>query len=179
MPRKPKLVQPQVTGKVQGRDLFKTPDYATELLLPYIPGNIMTIWEPAAGEHHITKVLIRHGYKVFESDIDGNSAYHDFVTDPSDAFGECIITNPPFSLKKQFFMKCVEYEIPFALLIPADYCLWTIDAIRYYRCEKIIPTRRINYITPNNVPNSSAYFHSLWLTRYFNLGCTETFVDLK
>ena len=37
----------------------------------------------------------------------------------------------------------------FALLIPADISLWTIDAVRKYNCEKIIPTRRVDYLTPH------------------------------
>jgi hypothetical protein len=39
--------------------------------------------------------------------------------------------------------------VPFALLVPADYSGWIIDAIRNDGAEKIIPTRRIDYITPN------------------------------
>jgi len=82
------------------------------------------------------------------------------------------------SLKKKFFEKCIEYNLPLALLIPADYSLWVIDAIRKYGCEKIIPDHRIDYITPNQIKKSSAQFHSMWLTRYLNLGQTETFVEL-
>ena len=61
---------------------------------------------------------------------------------------DVIVTNPPFSLNKKFHDKCVEMGVSFALLIPADYAGWIIEAVEN-GAEKIIPTRRIDYITPN------------------------------
>lgn len=84
-------------------------------------------------------------------------------------------------MKRKFFKKCIEYDLPFALLISADYSLWTINAIRKYGCEKLIPDHRIDFITPtgkSGATGNTSYFHSLWLTRYFDLGKSETFVDL-
>lgn len=182
--KKTKLQQPQ---QFTNRDMFQTPNYATKLLIPFIPKNITHIWEPAAGNLKITNALKESGYNVFSSDIRENLegvTTFDFLNDSDrvDVYHHpfSIITNPPFSLKKQFFEKCIYYNLPFALLIPADYSGWLIDAIDLYKCEKIIPTRRIDYITPSgrNGKTSSSNFHSLWLTRGFNLGKSETFVEL-
>ena len=66
------------------------------------------------------------------------------------------------------------------MLIPTDYCGWIIRAIQD-GAEKIIPTRRIDYITPSGLSGASGHsanFHSMWLTKGFNLGRTETFVEL-
>jgi len=176
-----------------GRDLFQTPNYATDLLVPFIPKDIRDIWECAAGDRKIADRLEFFGYRVLATDIrliddDGNVKEGitptNFLTHSmrTDIYRKphAIITNPPFSLKKQFYDKCVEYKIPFALLIPTDYCGWIIEAIQM-GAEKIIPTRRIDYITPSGLSGAnghSANFHSMWLTKGFGLNKTETFVEL-
>ena len=206
MPAKTKTTQPQTPNVVQGRDTFQTPRYATEILIPFIPfGNI---WECASGEGRMAEVLKQHYSQVKESDLNPRVDVEkiNFLYDnpPYDANNFLIITNPPFSLKRKFYERCMELDAPFALLIPADYCLWIIESIVKYKCEKIIPKRRIDYITPNcikriNEKHGSHYssinmipdsllqedlhkyksdFHSLWLTRGFGLGQSETFVEL-
>jgi hypothetical protein len=179
-----RLPQKETLDKAQPRDNFLTPNYATELLGPFIPKNVHMIWECAAGTGKIAKVLREHNYHVLATDINGNFGKSvNFLTDKPDIGWEpdCIITNPPYSIKRKWFIKCIEYDLPFALLISGDYSLWTIDAIRKYNCEKIIPDHRIDYITPTGLDGSSghtSYFHSYWLTRFFGLGRTETFVEL-
>ena len=179
---KSKTTQPVTTNVVQGRDLFQTPNYATRLLTPFIPEGIRIIWEPACGNYKIFDVLVMETEAtIFGTDLSWENG-ENFLTDTYKNYNfDCIITNPPFSLKRKFFEKCIELDVPFALLIPADYCMWTIEAITKYGCEKIIPTRRIDYITPtgkSGLTGQSSNFHSLWLTRGFNLGQSETFAEL-
>lgn len=242
---KPITMPSKKPQEVQSRDTFQTPKYATELLVPFIPKHIKWIWECAAGDGRISNVLSGHGFGVFSSDLKERT-YNDgtidiiqpsinFLTEKCPEQPQCIITNPPFSIKDDFIEKAFSYKVPFAFLINADYSGQTIDWIKR-GCEKIVPTSRIAYITPNilrrihegeiwkavykefitydsldelkyNEPNiwedvmnqyqrfhnyksidetpqellykySSAQFHSMWLTYGFNLGRTETFVDL-
>lgn len=240
MPRKPKTNQPETPNEVQGRDFFQTPNYAVDLLIPYIPRNITWVWEPACGDGKIVQRLTENGYGVYPSDIRKSNGWvqshvHNFISDPlpknihflEDSW--CIITNPPFSLKETFYNRCIEHRVPFALLIPADYSIWITKAINL-GAEKIIPERRIDFITPDtldrihigeafklykkdcgwkgkltdeikiileehypavgrydcidDVPTkllakySTSQFHSMWLTWGFNLGKSETFVEL-
>lgn len=168
------------------RDNFQTPSYATDLLVPFIPSSVSWIWEPAAGKGKITDVLRRHNYKVHTSDVvrhDPTIVVRDFLSKTDEYLGkkDCIITNPPYSLKKEFYFRCIEIGVPFALLVPADYCGWIIDAIRYGGVEKIVPTRRIDFITPNmrSGVGSSSNFHSMWITKGFGLGQSETFAELS
>lgn len=181
MPAKSKQAQPTTPTLTQGRDSFQTPNYAIELLVPFIPP-CKEIWEPACGHLKITKVLKSHGYRVLSSDIlyedDGIVPFNFLLEKRTDMKNAVIITNPPFSAKRQFYEKCREYGIPFALLIPADYCGWIINAITE-GAEKIVPTRRIDYITPNYRKGTTSDFHSMWLTWGFNLGKSETFVELS
>ena len=189
MPNKIKRTQKENLKEAHGRDMFQTPNYATELLIPFIPKNVTCIWECAAGERKISNILLKKGYHVTSSDINGhmnlNVTMENFLTATMNVVANnknsyAIITNPPYSLKRKFYFRCLEYEVPFALLIPADYSGWVIDALQN-GAEKIIPTRRIDFITPtgkSGATGHSANYHSLWLTHGFNLGKTETFVEL-
>lgn len=171
MPTKPKNPQRETPTEVQGKDLFQTPPYAVNLLIPFIPSRINTIWEPACGHGLMAKRFVYHKKDVIATDIEPHwegGAFHNFLDDDlvlnklNISSSLAIITNPPYSLKKKFFQKCLSLGIPFALLIPADYSAWIIDAIRYHGCKKIIPTRRINYITPNSLDhiNQKLYIES-------------------
>jgi hypothetical protein len=193
---KSKTPQPKKLYEPQGRDAFQTPDYAVDLLLPFLPKReIYYIWEPAAGEGKISKRLLsKLKCSVWSTDIRCTEYVKEtnllnFIEKEKHPFywidrgkEPIIITNPPFSLKIDFYERCLEYDIPFALLIPADYAGWNINACQSLGCEKIIPTRRIDYITPSGKSGESGHtadFHSMWLTWGFGLGKTETFVELS
>jgi hypothetical protein len=184
MPTKIKQNQKQDMVEPQGRDLFQTPNYAVDLLIPFIPSDVSIIWECACGERKISKRLEEKGYCVLSSDIRKNIGVkisNFLFENPFQSKYDAIITNPPFSLKKAFYERCCWFSHPFALLIPADYCSWIINAIRNDGAEKIIPTRRIDYITPTGLTSQTGHtskFHSIWLTWGFDLGKTETFVEL-
>jgi hypothetical protein len=176
LPAKPKLNQPKLPVEVQIRDFFQTPNYATELLIPFIPERIRAILEPACGNMKIVNILRAHNYYVVAHDL---LQGHNFLTSNHIIPGG-IITNPPFSLKKEFYDKCVEYNVPFALLIPFDMCYWMAEAFRT-GCQGIVPNRRIDYITPTglNGKDSHSQFHSFWLTKGFDLPQQLTIVDLS
>lgn len=150
-----KKQQKEDVKEVQERDLFQTPNYATELLLPFllkVQHPHSNIWECACGEGKMVNVLQKAGLKVIGTDL----AEHDmnFLTDRLSFPFWAIVTNPPFSLKRKFYEMCNSYYqkegVAFALLIPADYSGWVIKAVQD-GAEKIIPTRRIDYITPHTL----------------------------
>lgn len=181
---KPKRQQSETPYIPQGRDAFQTPNYAVDILIPFLPSKIKCVWECAAGHGKIVRRLRHHGYKVNSTDIQHDPIWidriHNFLDGGMVDSFDAIITNPPFSIKEKFYKRCALYNLPFALLIPADYSGWIIQAVDKDGCEKIIPTRRVDYITPTgrNGKNSSSPFHSMWLTWGFGLGKSETFVEL-
>jgi hypothetical protein len=249
MSKKPKNPQRESVDEVDGRDTFQTPNYATDLIVPYLKrlafgDSSFLIWECAAGLGKMVRRLRSHGFRVIGTDLADPDRPFNFLTDEMNAPFNCIVTNTPFSIKRKFFLRCLHYGQPFALLLPADYSGWLIEAVDRYGCEKIIPKRRIDYVTPNvlqrihegevwenskewltkwplfegvktlaefrerdysgvwqaeldkfpgyckwdsifDVPPallakySSSYFHSMWLTRGFGIGRSETFVDLS
>jgi len=72
-------------------DEFYTPDEAIEMILPFIPEHVKTIWEcTAIKESRIIEVLRYHGYEVITSHIaDGKDFlkyepdYYDLIVDKS------------------------------------------------------------------------------------------------
>lgn len=70
------------------------------------------IWEPACGMNHITNVLRQHGYKVRTSDIVNMTGEPDIelldIFTYNGTFDGDIISNPPYSLGKEFTEKCLE-----------------------------------------------------------------------
>lgn len=172
---KPKRPQAENSKEAQQRDLFQTPDYATDLIVPYLRG---VIWECAAGQGYMQRRLSHHGLDVITTDIqDGFDFLSDVQTNPFDM----TVTNPPFSLKRKFYQRCKELGKPFALLIPADFCGWILRAMRSDGAQWLMPTRRINYITPTGKSgkDSSSQFHSGWLCFGLNLPQQITIVELE
>ncbi len=165
--------------KADERDLFQTPRYATRIILPYLKAYTL-VWEPAAGEGRMATIL-ESEHAVWTSDVrPGCNEVWDFLKQTKDEEWvksvNYIVTNPPFGKKIAFYKKCMfyykEYAIPFALLVPADYSGWIINAVRDDLCQKIIPTRRIDYITPTGLHGGNGHtsrFHSMWLTKGLNI----------
>jgi hypothetical protein len=180
MPRKPKTTQPKTPDKIQGRDFFQTPNYAVDLLVPFIP-KVDWIWESACGKLKIAIRLRHHKFNVYSTDLLDGTNFLDWTPDflyPIDA----IITNPPFSLKRKFYEKCLEYGVPFALLLPFDMCQWIAEAFDKDGVQALVPNRRIDYITPTGLSGANghtSYYHSFWLTWGFNLPKQITVVELS
>lgn len=180
---KPKSNYTSNPEQLNTRDFFQTPNYATKLLLPYIPETDL-IWECAVGEGKIANILSEK-YIVYGSDIyphTENVNIHNFLTDPSPVWNKkvTIISNPPFSNKKAFAYKCLNYNFPFALLMPLDFNGWICDLVKNYGVQLLIPQTRINFVTPSGKSgkDSAAQFHSAWFCYKFNLPKDMTIVDL-
>ena len=103
--------------------LYCTPPHITKALLKReLFGG--SIWEPCAGRGHIVTVLRECGYRdVMASDLNdwGFPCYvEDFLASRRQA--DCILTNPPFHLKKQFLSQAkrlARHKI--AMLLPYDF----------------------------------------------------------
>jgi hypothetical protein len=126
-------------------------------------------------ERKFSECIKEKGYVFLETDIlTGN----DFLTTkPID--WDCIITNPPFSLKQQFLERCYLLGKPFALLLP----LTTFETpkrqelFKKYGLEVIFFDKRINFETPSG-KGSGSWFATAWFTHGLNIGKEMTFVKL-
>ena len=88
-------------------DFYETPPWLTEALIPHLqPYRPHRILEPAAGGGAITRVLRRHfpGGIIVEGDI---RTEQDFLTHEYAPPFDLIITNPPYSLAKEFIERAL------------------------------------------------------------------------
>lgn len=85
------------------RDLYETPEWVTEALLPHIPRQKpIEIWEPACGSGKMVRVLSAFG-NVLGTDIETGSDFLFCITTPWGFSGiEAIITNPPYAIAREF-----------------------------------------------------------------------------
>ncbi len=170
---------------------FQTPKEALYPLLPYLKKD-WEIWECAEGKGNLTNELKRRGFKVFGTDIKdedikfGENVFdwkqpiiHDFLKWLPSGF-DCIITNPPFSLKQQFLKRCYELGKPFALLLP----LTTFESskrqklFKEYGLQVIFFDKRINFETPSG-KGSGSWFSSAWFTYGLELPNELNFARLE
>ena len=120
-------------------DDYMTPKKAWEDIDHIIPKN-KVIWEAFYGNGSSGKYLTELGYDVIHKEIDF------FENDE----GEIIITNPPFTMKKQVLTRLKELNKPFIIISP-----FSMINTNYYRenfgdsCQLIIPRKRIQFIKMN------------------------------
>lgn len=169
--RKPKL---QAAGH---SDHFQTPVWAVAPLLPYL-NRAWRIWEPACGKGNLVKAFRAEGFSCQGTDVEGNEV--DFLTQtvlPWYPF-DCIVTNPPYSLKDEFLARCYEIGKPFALLLPFTALEGRTRQSLYRRhgLEVLILPRRVDFETPSG-KGSSSWFPVAWFTWGLELGSSLTFAE--
>jgi hypothetical protein len=104
------------SGKRKKSDFYETPYSLTQQFLDATQWNkTATTLEPACGDGAIVKVLAKNNFtNITAYDVEVN-----FLTETNKY--KQIITNPPFSLAKQFIFKAKEISEKFALLLPLSY----------------------------------------------------------
>jgi len=152
-------------------DNFQTPKVALDILLPYLKKD-WVIWECAWGKGNLFNFLRKEGFDVVGSDKDFN-----FLTNYRKC--DCIITNPPYSIKDKFLKRCYALKKRFALLMPLTALEGKRRGILYrkYGIQLIIPNKRINFETPSG-KGSGAWFQTAWFCYGLNLPKDLMFVDL-
>jgi hypothetical protein len=145
-------------------DNYETPRYVVEILLPYLKEkeDIRTIWCPFDKEHsEYVKVLRENGYEVIHSHIDEGKSFFKYEPINYDA----IISNPPFSKKRDVLKRLIKLDKPFAILLSAT-CIQSASLIRIIEKAKdfnfIMFDRRISY-SGDRPPFPSWYFTSQFL----------------
>jgi len=153
-------------------DNFQTPKEAILPLLPYLKKE-WVIWESACGKGNLVEALRKEGFTVIGTDI---LTGHNFLEWQPEHF-DCIVTNPPYSLKDEFLKRSYELKKPFALLLPLTALEGKVRQALYkkYDIQLILFDRRINFETPNKKDYGS-WFASAWFVYGFNLPRQLNFV---
>lgn len=99
----------------ENNDYYATDPKALEIFLNKLKEDGIKlhnyIWECACGEGHLSKVLEKHGYKVWSTDLidrgygKGNTDFLKSI--PNEWVGD-ILTNPPYKYARQFVEKAME-----------------------------------------------------------------------
>ena len=152
---------------------FQTPPEALNPLLPYLKKDWL-IWECACGKGKLVDGLERKGFLTVGTDI---LMGYNFLRWQPKKF-DCIVTNPPFSIKQEFLERCYSLKKPFALLLP----LTTFETekrqklFREYGLEVIFLPNRINFETPSG-KGSGSWFATAWFTNQLGIGKQLTFSE--
>ena len=121
-------------------DDYMTPPSAWKAIAPYIPKQ-KAIWEAFYGDGTSGDILKELGCEnVIHEDIDF------FLHDK----GDCVISNPPFTMKKEVFTRLKELNKPFIIICPSS-MINTQYMRRLFACEDeplqiIIPRKRIQFL---------------------------------
>ena len=136
-------------------DDYETPESAWDLVLDSISKDLV-IWEPFYCHGRAGNYLRTKGYKVIHEN-------KDFFTYEPEHY-DIIVTNPPFSKRKEIFNKLKQLDKPFAILVP------TVSLNNQYFCNLfrdeefnlVFPTKRIQFIKDGKVTNK-CNFDCVWI----------------
>lgn len=137
-------------------DDYMTPKSAWETIASYIPRD-KVIWEPFYGNGDSGRYLKELGFNVIHENID-------FFENNK---GDIIVSNPPFSKKKEVITRLKELNKPFILLMPCSTltCSYMREMIGN-EIQIIIPRRRIQFdkweggtLTNNGRCNFDCFFY--------------------
>jgi hypothetical protein len=155
-------------------DEYYTPYEAVEMILPFIPAHVKTIWEcTAIKESRIVEVLRSHGFEVIGSHI--NDGLDFFKFEPNNY--DMIITNPPYSIKDNFLKRAFDLKKPFMFLLP----ITTLEGLkrgkmfRENRIQLLIPDRRFSFTSKKH----GAWFQTSWFTHGLGLKNDLNFISLN
>lgn len=154
------------------RDLYETPEWVTEALLPHLPDRPMEIWEPACGSGKMSRVLAR-SHRVIATDIfDQEGIALDFLKAPEPICGplDAIITNPPYELATEFIDQALKFQRQegrfVAMLLRTDFDHAKTRARLFANCpafsKKVVLTKRIKWFEDSKGQPSFNHAWFIW-----------------
>ena len=154
------------------RDLYETPEWATEALIPHLPRLFKVIWEPACGSGKMARVLEgRCG--VVRTDIEPNTGAVElnFLEAGHWRNTDAIITNPPYELATEFCEHALKLMEPVgglvAMLLRTDFDHAKSRTHLFRDCpafaKKLVLMKRIAwFVEENGRPKASPSFNHAW-----------------
>lgn len=150
------------------RDLYETPEWVTESLLPHLP-KFVRVWEPAAGGGQMVSVLATQG-EVAATDIEPDG--RDFLLYPRNDYAvDGIVTNPPYDLAAEFCEHALRLMEPthgfVAMLLRTDFDHAKSRTHLFRDCpaysKKLVLMKRIFwFVEANGKPKASPSFNHAW-----------------
>jgi len=169
-------------SKTGNYDLCQTPPYALEpLIRPMKVAKFHRVWEPAAGEGLLVGELINKGFDVTQSDILDGKEFDFFKYVPSSAW-DCIVTNPPYSMKYDWIKRCYFLGKPWAMLMPVETLGAAAAQFQFdtFGIQVIFVSPRIDFKMPDaGWSGKGAQFPTAWFCWGFDLPKDISFARLN
>jgi len=124
-----------IKTKIKKFDDYVTPKSAYEEILQYIPKNKI-LWDPFYCQGSSGIFLKELGFEVIHKN-------EDFFKNNK---GDIILSNPPYTIKKEILIKLKEIGKPFMLLMPLDTLSRVYTNKLDLDLQLIIPKKRIQFI---------------------------------
>lgn len=137
-------------------DEYYTPEWVWDTLKPYIPNNKI-IWEAFCNDNEDSK---KSGYYLQQLGFDVIVNAKDFFTND---YGDIVVSNCPFSKKKEVLERLLNLDKPFMLILPNIILntLYFIDMCKKHsEIQIIILPKRVDFIKEDNSKSKST-FHTL------------------
>lgn len=139
-----------------GSSEFYTPPYAIAPIIKYIDPN-WTVWCPFdLIDSNYVKQILRANNKVVHSHIINGQNFFNYQPKKFD----CIISNPPFQNKKEFFKRILSFNKPFAILMTLT---WLNDRTVFKLYDKkqmqlVLFDKRIKFENEHGIINKNITF---------------------
>lgn len=150
------------------RDLYETPAWVTEALLPHLPDHQLEIWEPACGPGKMVRALRAAGHEVKGTDIDRGEDF--LAIGPGWDNFDAIITNPPYELATEFIDRALmqmshTYGLV-AMLLRTDFDHAKTRSRLFSDCsafaKKVVLTKRIKWFEDSKGQPSFNHAWFIW-----------------
>lgn len=150
---------------VSSCDDYFTPKALWAAVAHLIPGG-KTIWEPFYHPSSKSAQYLQEltGNKVVWEDVDF------FNTQPPDA-NAIVVSNPPFTKKKEVLARLFALDVPFILIIPSQviHTQYAQQMFRIHAIQVVVPHGRMHFTNTAGVVKKGTNFDCCYLCYKMNL----------
>jgi hypothetical protein len=143
-------------------DLYETPSWCVDALIPHLPRFTGRVLEPACGSGKMVRALRLHNFDVIGSDI---AQGEDFLQQEPATDIRAVISNPPYDLAQEFIEHALSFDTVriVAMLLRIDFDSAATRRHLFADCKafakKVVLTKRIRWIEGST---GSPSFNHAW-----------------
>ena len=152
--------------KTSKSDEYYTPDYAVNVILPFLKNRGFNhIWCPFDKEHsEFVKILKEKGFNVTFGHIETGQDFFSYKEPPVGV--DCIVSNPPFSKRTVIFENLFKFGIPFAMIMNFNGLFDAkvrFELFKSNKFELLIPKGRMCFFDESMESKNNPNFQSIYV----------------